>query len=170
MGGSIQGLGYGIAIDVGGDIHATGSFFGTADFDPGPDTFNLTSSGGSDVFVSQLDSNGDFVRAQRMGGTGNDQVSGIVVDASGNVHTTGSFRDTMDFDPGPGAFNLTSRGNADVFVSKLSNPTSVGETTSEIGDDSGSSAGTIIGVSAAAAIVVALVASGIWYSRRRRQA
>ena len=169
MGGSIQGLGYGIAVDTGGTVYTTGSFLGTADFDPGTDSFSLTTIGRSDVFVSILDSQGDFVWAKRMGGPGNDQVAAIAVDASGNVHTTGSFRDTADFDPGPGVFDLTSGGNEDIFVSKLGNFTSYGETTSDLTDDSGPPVGVILGISAVAAIVVALAGLGIWYTQRRRK-
>jgi hypothetical protein len=43
-----------------------------------------------------------------------------VTDINGNVYTTGSFIDIVDFDPGPGVFNLTSSvGNYDIYVSKL---------------------------------------------------
>jgi gliding motility-associated-like protein len=43
----------------------------------------------------------------------------VTTDAAGNVYTTGSFDQTTDFDPGPGILNLTSAGNADIYVSKL---------------------------------------------------
>lgn len=43
----------------------------------------------------------------------------IVVDASGNVYTTGFFESTVDFDPGIGVFELSATGSNDVFVSKL---------------------------------------------------
>ena len=118
MGGTSLDEGWGIAVDGSGNVHTTGNFQDTADFDPGPGTSNLTSNGSSDVFVSKLDSNGNFVWAKNMGG-GADHGLGIEVDGSGNIHTTGIFNGTADFDPGPGSFNLTSNGGRDVFVSKL---------------------------------------------------
>jgi hypothetical protein len=42
-----------------------------------------------------------------------------VVDGSGNHVTRGSFSGTVDFDPGPGVFNLTALGISDAFVQKL---------------------------------------------------
>ncbi len=42
-----------------------------------------------------------------------------MVDQIGNVYTTGMFVSTVDFDPGPSTFNLTSAGDRDVFVNKL---------------------------------------------------
>ena len=53
-----------------------------------------------------------------MGGTSFEGAFGIAVDGSGNVHTTGRFQRTVDFDPGVGIFNLSARGT-DIFVSKL---------------------------------------------------
>jgi len=90
-----------------------------ADFDPGAGTFNMISTGFTDIFVSKLDASGNFVWAKRMGGTGWDECYSIVVDSSGNVYTTGYFRGTVDFDPGAGTFNMTSAGGTDIFVSKL---------------------------------------------------
>ncbi|MEP7318174.1 MAG: hypothetical protein ABI921_05525 [Panacibacter sp.] len=42
-----------------------------------------------------------------------------VVDASGNVYSTGDFGGTVDFDPGPGTFYLTSGTNNAAFILKL---------------------------------------------------
>lgn len=50
-----------------------------------------------------------------------EQGCSIAVDDSGNVYTTGYFCLTVDFDPGPGVFNLTATNYTDVFVSKLDN-------------------------------------------------
>ena len=63
---------------------------------------------------------GDFVWAKSMGGPYAVSVAtAITVDASGNIYTTGGFSGTVDFDPGPGTFNLTAAGNRDIFLSKL---------------------------------------------------
>jgi len=126
-----------MAVDSSGNIYTTGYFTETADFDPGAGTANLTSNGGYDVFVSKLDSSGNYVWAKSFGssGRGSDALDGtdyglsVAVDSSGNVYTTGKFEYTADFDPGAGTANLTSStnngGNScclysdDAFVLKL---------------------------------------------------
>lgn len=89
------------------------------DFDPGPGTFNLTAPGGLDCFISKLTTSGNFVSAIRLGGTSNDHGLSIVLDASANIYTAGYFGGVADFDPGAGAFNLSSAGGFDVFVHKI---------------------------------------------------
>jgi len=54
--------------------------------------------------------------------SGNDTgstVLGTVVDDTGDTYLVGSFRGTVEFDPGPGVANLTSRGRSDAFLVKL---------------------------------------------------
>lgn len=117
--GAYDEWGSDIALGSDGNVYFTGAFSETADFDPGPGTFLLTSAGAHDIFISRLDSEGDFVWACSMGGTGDDAGTGIAVVPDGGVYTTGPFRETADFDPGPGTFPLTSVGSSDVFLSKL---------------------------------------------------
>jgi hypothetical protein len=112
-------VGNGISVDAMGNVYTTGSFTNTVDFDSGASTFNLTSAGSKDIFVSKLDASGDFVWAKKMGGTSVDEATAISIDASGNIFTTGSFALTVDFDPNTGTSNLTSAGNLDIFVAKL---------------------------------------------------
>jgi hypothetical protein len=120
FGGSENEIGYEIAVDSSGNVYTTGYFPGTADFDPGAGISNLTAVGSDDGFVSKLDSSGNFVWAKSFGGSSSDYLKSITFDSSGNIYTTGGFRDTVDFDPGAGTANLTSAGSADVFVLRLS--------------------------------------------------
>lgn len=119
LGGPANENAAGIALDAAGSIHTTGYFEGSADFNPGGATFDLTSAGASDVFVSKLDSFGNFVWARRFGGSASDYGYSIAVDGNGNVHTVGSFVGSVDFDPGAGNAPLISGGGDDVFISKL---------------------------------------------------
>lgn len=109
-----------ITTDATGNVYTTGAFAGTADFDPGVNTMNLTSSGDHDAFISKLDAAGNYVWAKQVGGTLFDQGVSLVTDGSGNVYTVGDFKGTAcDFDPGSGTFNLISAGGGDAFVLKL---------------------------------------------------
>ena len=121
MGASGEDFGNSIAVDASG-VYITGDFQGIVDFDPGTGTNNLTSAGGRDIFISKLDPSGNFLWAENTGSTSDDEGQSIAVDVSGNVYATGYFRGTADFDPGPAVFNLTSAGNTDVFIVKLSQP------------------------------------------------
>jgi hypothetical protein len=122
---AVQGIfseeeqGNAITVDKDGNVYTTGTFRGTADFDPGPATFNLVAAGDRDIFISKLDPAGALIWAIRFGSTGNDEGMGITTDTAGNVYITGKFEDTVDFDSGAGIFNLTSMGVHDIFITKL---------------------------------------------------
>ncbi len=111
--------GYAIALDALGNIYTSGQFGGTVDFDPGIGIANLTGHGNWDIFVSKLDSAGNYVWAKGMGGVGSEGGAAIAIDASGNVYTTGYFGDTVDFDPGSNTANILASGYEDAFISKL---------------------------------------------------
>jgi hypothetical protein len=110
-----------ITVDDAGNVYTAGHFDGMADFDPGPEEFFLTSVGQEDIFVLKLDANGNFDWAKAMGSPGNERAQGIALDGFGNVYTTGQFEGTVDFDPGPGIFNIVGRSSFewDIFVQKL---------------------------------------------------
>jgi len=108
------------AVDAQGSVYVTGRFTGTADFDPGPDTFDLISAGNPDIFIAKLSSSGALVWAKQIGNSETDDSYGITVDADGNAHITGHFYGTVDFDPGPGVFNLvTAADSVHAFACKL---------------------------------------------------
>jgi gliding motility-associated-like protein len=116
------GVGRGITLDGSGNVLTTGNFTGTADFDPSAATFNITSLGSEDIFLSKLDANGNFVWAKSMGGTQGDRAYTLAVDNSGNLITTGFYRGTADFDPSAAVFELTTPSvNGEIFISKYDN-------------------------------------------------
>lgn len=125
MGGTGDDHGQGIDVDAAGDIYTTGSFEGTADFDPSAGTQNLTAVGQLDFFISKLNGNGSYNWALRFGNTGNDIARDIWVDPSCNIHTTGEFRGTVNFGPGFTLYILTSSGGSDAFAQKLSDASCV---------------------------------------------
>jgi hypothetical protein len=108
-----------VSTDKDGNVYTTGRFSGTQDFDPNAGTQNLDAGVEEDVFVSKLDADGDFVFARNLGGNGDAFAVGSVLDRTGNILTTGGFKRTIDFDPGVATFTLSSQGDDDLFVSKL---------------------------------------------------
>ena len=119
MGGTDGETGRAITLDDSANVIIAGQFAATSDFDPGPDTFNLTVTGYIDLFISKLDSSGNFIWAKQIGSNGFDVATSVVTDASGNVYVAGYFDQTADFDPNAGTFNLTSAGGSDIFILKL---------------------------------------------------
>lgn len=119
MGGAGSDLSYAIASDAAGNTYTTGSFEGTADFDPGAGVTNLTSEGGRDAFVTKLDGEGGLLWTFRIGSSYHTEFSNnIATDSSGNVFVVGGFRGTVDFDPGSGVANLASPDEENMFVAK----------------------------------------------------
>lgn len=116
MGGTSADYGYSVKVDASGNVYTTGNFSGTVDFNTGTGTYNLTSVGLLDIFISKLDASGNFVWAKNFGGSSGNS---IIVDALSNVYVTGYFSGTKYFDPGTGTFNLTSAGSYDIFIQKL---------------------------------------------------
>jgi len=109
--GGNREYGYGIATDGNGNCYVTGYFEGTATFG----STTLTSNGGQDIYITKLDSSGNFLWAQKAGGTEWDNGYGIAIDSSGNCYVTGIFNGTATF----GSTTLTSNGGQDIFIAKL---------------------------------------------------
>ncbi len=112
-------VGYSVALDSKKNVYTVGYFAGQGDFDPGPGVYNLSAFNSTvDGFISKLDSNGNFVWAKNVGGPWVDLISCISIDSSENLYAIGNFSSTVDFDIGPGIFNITSI-KYDVFVLKI---------------------------------------------------
>ena len=112
-------LGKSITIDSLANIYISGEFEGTVDFDPGPGIFNLTSTGAQDVFIVKLTSSGNLVWAKSFGGISAELVFDIKINNPNTLMLMGFYHDTVDFDPGPGVYNLISAGYQDGYLCKL---------------------------------------------------
>ncbi len=118
IGGAYQDYAYALALDDFDNVYITGYFQGTVDFDPSGSVANLGSSGGNDIFVAKYTASGDYVWANKMGGTSADIGRSLALDGSNNVYVTGYFQGTVDFDPSISTANLVSSGAHDGFVAK----------------------------------------------------
>lgn len=111
--------GHGIIVDAAGNLYVSGYFTGTVDFNPNAAVNNLVSNtaASNDAYILKLNSNGDYVWAQRMGGPSSEYSFNLALDPLGNVLLTGYIG------PGvatfPGVASLTSAGGIDGFVAKL---------------------------------------------------
>jgi hypothetical protein len=112
--------GISMCVDAENNLHTAGRFGGTADLDPGTGISNITSAGGFDVFILKLNPDGNFIDVRRMGGTQDDLVVSIVSNLLGDMYITGRFKSTCDFNPETEVFHLTSAGDFDAFIVRLS--------------------------------------------------
>lgn len=121
MGGIGWGHGQSLKLDESGNIYLKGGFSQTVDFDPGPDTLNLTAVGDVDIFVQKLDASGNLVWVRQMGGQETDAAKSLSLDAVGNIYSVGFFEGTAAFDLITGTTYLDSYGDWDIYIQKLDN-------------------------------------------------
>lgn len=122
IGGMLQEKGYCIASDIYNNFYVTGFFSGNVDFDPGSEILELTSQGSSDMFILSMDSDGEFLWANQIGGFGSETGNHINTGTTGNIFTSGKFTGIVDFDPTADTFNLSSGSGFGAFIQKLSQP------------------------------------------------
>ncbi len=114
-------------IDSSGNIFVAGVFQNTVDFNPGLGVSNLTSTAtgsNKNAFFAKYDSNGNYIWAKALTGSGNTITQSLTIDLYGNIYIAGSYGNaTIDFNPGSGVANLTSSvgGNLDIFMAKYDN-------------------------------------------------
>ncbi|MDZ4182448.1 MAG: PKD domain-containing protein [Candidatus Cloacimonadaceae bacterium] len=111
-GGSGIDIGNSIAVDSFGNCFVTGTFQSNAGF--GSNT--LYGSGGDDIFIAKLSTDGNWLWSIEAGGSGDDSGKSIALDAANNCYITGSFNGTAFFS----ALSVDSMGSTDVFVAKAS--------------------------------------------------
>ena len=121
LGGTGTDAAIAVAADSYGDVVVAGSTNST-NF-PTMNAIQPASGGGNDGFVSRFDSTiATLLYSTYLGGTGQDAVGHMVVDAGGNVYVTGT-TDSTDF-PTASALQSSPGGQGDGFLWKVgSDPT-----------------------------------------------
>jgi hypothetical protein len=109
-----------IEIDILGNILISGTYGGSLDLDPSGNVYSTISKGDSDIYLVKLDANGNFIWGNSYGGIERDEDASLKIDNQNNIYLSGVFRDTVDFDPGIGVYNLiTDEFYWDIFIQKL---------------------------------------------------
>jgi len=108
-----------LAVDASGNAYVTGGT-DSIDFPTTRGVFQTTYSGGNDAFVAKLDSTGAaLVYSTYLGGSGEDVIFGLAVDAAGNAYVTG-LTDSTNLPTTMGALQTIYGGGInDAFVAKL---------------------------------------------------
>jgi hypothetical protein len=111
----------GLAVDNAGNVYTTGGVFQTVDFNPGTSNNSITATTAAynDVFISKLDSSGNFVWIKQLSGNNEDIGIDIKCDASNNIVLTGTFKDDIDMDP-TGITNTLSPNSLGTPISFIS--------------------------------------------------
>lgn len=118
IGGGMNAWSNAIAVDAVGNMYVTGTFNGTTDFDPGPGKAELVSVGSPNIFIAKYDPSGAYLWAKKPMGTTAARSRDLSIDEEGNLCYTGFFAGSLDLDPGPGTFTVSSTGGYDIFLAK----------------------------------------------------
>lgn len=139
-----------VAVDAGENIIVAGYFSGSIDFGSQP----LKSAGGYDGFVAKLDKDGSRIWSLRFGDELDQRVTGVAVDANGDVLVIGELAGAADLGTGL----LTSAGGDDLLVAKIGSEGKIAW--AKRFGDAGTQAGRSIAVDAAGRVFVAGESSG----------
>jgi len=119
IGGPSSDAAYDIDLDAQNNVYSTGFYWATADFDPGPGTYNLTSAALGNGYLLKLTTNGDFIRVADLAGDSRVRCISLKLDNSGSLCLAGHFDGDADFDPGSGTAMLHSViDDDDIFIGK----------------------------------------------------
>lgn len=109
-----------VVIDNNDDVVLLGFFGDSVDFDPTVSTNYIEAKGWTDPVIQKVDGSGVVQWTKSIGNdVGGLAGADMITDLSGNIYITGSFSDSVDFDPGAGTSYKLSNGQNDNFVLKL---------------------------------------------------
>lgn len=122
----LGGSGNSVGAAVGVDTHNHTFICGTTDASDFPvQNAHQTYAGGTDMFVTRLNSSGSLDASTFLGGRADDVCTSLAVDLGGSVYVTGSSillsGNRSDFPTTPGVFGAQSFGGQDCVVTKFDN-------------------------------------------------
>lgn len=103
--------GWAITTDSNNNSYITGYSTGTPFFG----THSYSGSGGYEIFVAKINSNGTWQWAKKAGSSGNDIGCGITLDSDNNIIACGYINRTATF----GDQQIDSAGSNDIFIAKM---------------------------------------------------
>ena len=113
----VQDMPNNVRVDSNGNIYVVGKFNGMGNYSTNGGTITLTSSGDYDGFVLKLDSQGNSLWANQIGGSTYDEVKDLTIKGNGNISCVGYFTGSVDFDPSSNQSVITSNsGSSDGFL------------------------------------------------------
>lgn len=125
VGGSDSDRAFSLATDSTGNVYVSGDFNNTVDFDFSPATYPVSSGGvfgGTAGFLVSYDSIGNF----RWVNSYNDitsprdnLIAAITSDGDGNLYAAGTFRDSLDLNPGASGGMVYGNNRDDMFLLAL---------------------------------------------------
>jgi PKD repeat protein len=122
MGAADSDVAHALCADGSGNVYMAGSFEGSVNFasDWGA-TETKVSAGYSDIFITKIDTGGNYLWTHRIGGSGDNDVGyAICADRSGNIYVTGYFYWIVNFaDDWSGSETKTAVGMYDIFITKI---------------------------------------------------
>ena len=118
LGGSTADYGTAIAVDFSGNVYVGGYTFST-NF-PTQNAYQSTIAGGSDAFVTELHPGSpSLIFSTYFGGSGNDTLSALALDAHGNIYLGGDTQ-SKNFPVTPNAFQSVNQGTpTNTFITKF---------------------------------------------------
>lgn len=118
-----------MVIDGNNNVYVTGQFSTTIDFDPYGASDEKIPSGSSDVFLTQVASDGTYGYTYQYGGASNTEMAtALSVNSTNDVFIAGQFQNTVDFNPLAGTDNKSATGGIDAYITRINDDGTYGTT------------------------------------------
>ena len=121
IGGAGDDRAHAIVVDGSGTAWLTGQTFddATTDYPTTTGAYDATHAGNQDVFISAIDPSAGLTYSTFIGGNALDAGFDILLDGDGNVWVTGRTGGGSTPYPTAGAYDATSNGSIDLFVTQI---------------------------------------------------